>query len=159
MIRNWLKFLDVEEYSESFIDNGYDDLETVKLVERRDLEAIGVVKKDHQDYLLASVQILKENGAAWVYLLYNDTLENVSDDFYCESENTVSGSSGPESNKSSLYQHSEETVSDGSNSEGNRFSAPLEQEILKGKKSKCWFLHLLFQVYFLLLQQKEILQH
>ena len=134
VIRNWLKFLDVEEYSNSFIDNGYDDLETVKLIERRDLEAIGVVKRDHQDYLLASVQILRENGAAWVYLLYSDTLEKLADDYYCESDHTVSGSSGPESNKSSLYLHSEETFSDASNCDGNRFTAPLEQDILRGKE-------------------------
>ena len=133
VIRNWLKFLDVEEYGDSFIDNGYDDLETVKLIERRDLEAIEVVDKDHQDYLLASVQILRENGAAWVYLLYNNRLEKVVDDYYCESENTCSGSSGLESTKSSIYQHSDETVSDTSNSDGNRISAPLEQDILKGK--------------------------
>ena len=133
VIKNWLKFLDVEEYSDSFIDNGYDDLETVKLIERRDLEAIGVVKKDHQDYLLASVQILRENGAAWVYLLYNETLEKVSDDYYSGSDNAGSGSSGIESNKSSLYRNSYETVSHESSSGGNRFSAPLEQDILKGK--------------------------
>ena len=133
VIRNWLKFLDVEEYGDSFIENGYDDLETVKLIERRDLEAIGVFNKDHQNYLLASVQILRENGAAWVYLLYNDRLEKVADDYYCESENTCSGSSGLESNKSSIYQHSDETVSDASNSEGHRLSAPLEQDILKGR--------------------------
>ena len=45
VIRNWLKFLDVDEYSDSFIDNGYDDLETVKLIERRDLEATGLTWK------------------------------------------------------------------------------------------------------------------
>ena len=137
VIKNWLKFLDVDEYSDSFIDNGYDDLETVKLIKRRDLEAIGVVKKDHQDYLLASVQILRENGAAWVYLLHNDTLEKVSDDCHSGSENTEAGSSGIESNKSSLYRYSEETDSNGSISAGNRFSAPLEQNILRGKLSKC----------------------
>ena len=26
----WLKFLNIEEYTEQFIDNGYDDLKTVK---------------------------------------------------------------------------------------------------------------------------------
>ena len=28
----WLRFLNIEEYTEQFIDNGYDDLETVKLL-------------------------------------------------------------------------------------------------------------------------------
>ena len=136
VIKNWLKFLDVDEYSDSFIDNGYDDLETVKLIERKDLEAIGVVKKDHQDYLLASVQILRENGAAWVYLLYDDTLEKSSEDCYSGSENTGPGSSGIESNKSSLCRNSEDTDSTKSNNDGNRFSTPLEQDILRGKQIK-----------------------
>ena len=65
-VRDWLKYLTLDEYSESFNDNGYDDLETVKLIEREDLENIGVRRKNHQDYLLASVQILRERGAAWV---------------------------------------------------------------------------------------------
>ena len=59
VVQKWLKFLEIEEYSESFIDNGYDDLETVKLIKREDLEAIGVMRKDHQDYLLASVKVLR----------------------------------------------------------------------------------------------------
>ena len=40
----------MEEYSEGFIENGYDDLETVKLIEREDLIAIGVNRSDHQVY-------------------------------------------------------------------------------------------------------------
>ena len=34
VVQKWLRFLDVEEYSQSFIDNGYDDLETVKLIHK-----------------------------------------------------------------------------------------------------------------------------
>ena len=65
------RFLDLEEYSLGFLENGYDDLETVKLIEVADLEAIGVMRSDHQDYLLASVRILRERGAAWVYLIFS----------------------------------------------------------------------------------------
>lgn len=36
-----------------------------------DLEAIGVIRSDHQEYLLASVRILRERGAAWVYLIFS----------------------------------------------------------------------------------------
>ena len=68
VIISWLKFLGVEQYSDTFIDNGYDDLETVKLIQRNDLEAIGVIEEIHQDLLLASVKTLRENGATWVYL-------------------------------------------------------------------------------------------
>ena len=37
-----MRFIQLDEWSESFLDNGYDDLETVKQIERRDLVAIGV---------------------------------------------------------------------------------------------------------------------
>ena len=47
-VHNVFRFLDLEEYSEGFIENGYDDLETVKLIEREDLIAIGVNRSDHQ---------------------------------------------------------------------------------------------------------------
>ena len=33
----------MEEYSDGFLENGYDDMETVKLIERDDLVAIGRV--------------------------------------------------------------------------------------------------------------------
>ena len=75
VIRNWLKYLDIEEYSDGFIDNGYDDLETVKLIQGEDLDAIGVVREAHQEYILASVKDLREKGAAWVHLLYCNTTE------------------------------------------------------------------------------------
>jgi len=71
IVTDWLRFLDLEEYSDGFLENGYDDLETVKLIEMADLEAIGVIRSDHQEYLLASVRILRERGAAWVYLIFS----------------------------------------------------------------------------------------
>ena len=54
------------------MDNGYDDLETVKLMSLADLLAIGVTRVDHQEYLLASVRVLREQGAAWVYLVFSE---------------------------------------------------------------------------------------
>ena len=51
-VEDWLRFLELDNISESFIDNGYDDLETVKLIERDDLVAIGVSSWDQQNYLL-----------------------------------------------------------------------------------------------------------
>ena len=114
-VRDWLKHL-------SFIDNSYDDLETVKLIERED---IGVMRKDHQDYLLVSVKVLKERGAVWVYLLYCKTTDDTEDKFesdndYCSSDKYFGGSSGPESFKSSIYQQSDETVSEESSSEDQK---------------------------------------
>ena len=71
----WLKFLNIEEYTEQFIDNGYDDLETVKLMGEEDLKAIGIDNHKDEEMILLSVKILREQGAAWVYLLLGDQEE------------------------------------------------------------------------------------
>ena len=42
IVGTWLRFLNIQEYTERFLDNGYDDLETVKQIGRADLRAIGV---------------------------------------------------------------------------------------------------------------------
>ena len=68
----WLRFLNIEEYTEQFIDNGYDDLETVKLMGEEDLKAIGIDNQKDVEMILLSVKILREQGAAWVYLLLGD---------------------------------------------------------------------------------------
>ena len=66
IVRTWLRFLHVEQYSDSFLESGYDDMETVKLIEVEDLEANGVTRRDHKRYMLYNVRMLRENGAAWV---------------------------------------------------------------------------------------------
>ena len=76
IVRLWLKFLDIEEYTQRFLDNGYDDLEIVKLIGEEDLEAIGIDNKRDKEMLLVSVKTLKEQGAAWVYLLLGDEGED-----------------------------------------------------------------------------------
>ena len=48
----------MEEYSEGFIENGYDDLETVKLIEREDLIAIGVNRSDHQVAVMRKYKVV-----------------------------------------------------------------------------------------------------
>ena len=72
----WLRFLNIEKYTEQFIDNGYDDLETVKLMGEEDHKAIGIDNQKDEDMILHSVKILREQGAAWVYLLLGDEEEN-----------------------------------------------------------------------------------
>ena len=83
IVTDWLRFLDLEEYSTGFLENGYDDMETVKQISLADLLAIGVARADHQEYLLSSVRILREQGAAWVYLVVsqqnNPSLEVTAD--------------------------------------------------------------------------------
>ena len=74
----WLRFLHVEEYSSNFLDNGYDDLETVKQMTEEDLRAIGISSAEDEEIILISVKILREQGAAWVYFLSGDRDLSVS---------------------------------------------------------------------------------
>ena len=69
IVSEWLHFLQLGHYSRAFIDNGYDDLETVKRIGPEDLDAIGVASVHHRAFLLDAVRVLREQGAAWVYLL------------------------------------------------------------------------------------------
>ena len=47
------------------MDNGYDDLETVKQIGTDDLDAIGVVNKHHRNFILDAVQVLREQGISF----------------------------------------------------------------------------------------------
>lgn len=67
IVVEWLRSLHLGQYAESFIDNGYDDLEICKQVGEPDLDAIGVLNPTHRQRLLASVRTLREEGAASVY--------------------------------------------------------------------------------------------
>ena len=69
IVQEWLSFLQLPHYAAAFLDNGYDDLETVKQVGPADLDAVGVVSVHHRAFLLDAVRVLREQGAAWVYLL------------------------------------------------------------------------------------------
>lgn len=67
IVEEWLRSLQMEQYSDSFIDNGYDDLEICKQIGAPDLDAIGVVNPGHRTALLNAVMLLREEGAASVY--------------------------------------------------------------------------------------------
>ena len=69
IVRTWLQFLAIPAYASNFEENGYEDLETIKLICEEDLLEIGIEDAHHRQIILASVKILKEQGAAWVYLL------------------------------------------------------------------------------------------
>ena len=58
----WLNFLQMDSYSQEFVDNGYDDLETVKKIGEEDLDAIGVTAPSHRAFLLDAVKVLREQG-------------------------------------------------------------------------------------------------
>ncbi|KAK8401820.1 hypothetical protein O3P69_001133 [Scylla paramamosain] len=67
IVEEWLRSLQLEQYADSFIDNGYDDLEICKQIGAPDLDAIGVVNPGHRTSLLNAVLLLREEGAASVY--------------------------------------------------------------------------------------------
>jgi hypothetical protein len=73
IVVEWLRSLHLGQYAESFIDNGYDDLEICKQVGDPDLDAIGVFNPSHRSRLLQSVRTLREEGAASVYFTLEET--------------------------------------------------------------------------------------
>ena len=95
IVVEWLHFLQLGAYASDFLDNGYDDLETVKRVGPEDLDAIGVVSVHHRAFLLDAVRVLREQGAAWVYLLLGARERaNQPPNQEWDNHDRVSGSSG-----------------------------------------------------------------
>lgn len=92
IVTEWLTFLQLGQYAREFLDNGYDELEIVKQIGPEDLDAIGVISIHHRSFLLDAVRVLREQGAAWVYLLLG-AQERVDQEYY-DSGDRVSASSG-----------------------------------------------------------------
>ncbi|XP_043924796.1 sterile alpha motif domain-containing protein 5 [Protopterus annectens] len=70
IVYEWLRALQLCQYAESFMDNGYDDLEVCKQIGDPDLDAIGVLVPKHRQKLHAAVQRLREEekeAAAGLY--------------------------------------------------------------------------------------------
>ncbi|XP_055903937.1 uncharacterized protein LOC129939803 [Eupeodes corollae] len=72
IVCEWLRALGLGQYGESFMENGYDELEICKQIGEIDLDAIGVENGQHRSKLLKSVRNLREKGAAIVYVMIND---------------------------------------------------------------------------------------
>lgn len=89
IVVEWLRSLHLGQYAESFIDNGYDDLEICKQVGDPDLDAIGVFNPSHRSRLLQSVRTLREEGAASVYFTLEETAA-VHEDCQCDSSSARS---------------------------------------------------------------------
>lgn len=60
IVYEWLKTLQLLQYAESFVDNGYDDLEVCKQIGDPDLDAIGVAVPHHRRRIHEAVRRLKE---------------------------------------------------------------------------------------------------
>ncbi|XP_054018704.1 SAM and SH3 domain-containing protein 1 isoform X4 [Dryobates pubescens] len=73
IVYEWLKTLQLPQYAESFVDNGYDDLEVCKQIGDPDLDAIGVAVPHHRRRIHEAVQRLKEADERTVGLYF--TLE------------------------------------------------------------------------------------
>lgn len=91
IVCEWLKALSLSQYAESFLDNGYDDLEICKQIGDPDLDAIGVRNAHHRVRLLKSIRHLRENGAARVYFQLNDPGSLLDDINRFENETNLSG--------------------------------------------------------------------
>ena len=73
IVEDWLRSLNLVHYTQSFIDNGYDDLEVCKQIGEDDLDAIDVRKPSHREALLKAVQVLREEGGTAVYFTLEET--------------------------------------------------------------------------------------
>ncbi|XP_027895545.1 SAM and SH3 domain-containing protein 1a isoform X4 [Xiphophorus couchianus] len=62
IVFEWLKTLQLSQYVESFVDNGYDDLEVCKQIGEPDLDAIGVYIPHHRQRIHDAVRRLKEEA-------------------------------------------------------------------------------------------------
>ncbi|KAB5517211.1 hypothetical protein PHYPO_G00187080 [Pangasianodon hypophthalmus] len=59
IVYEWLKTLQLCQYAEAFVDNGYDDLEVCKQIGDPDLDAIGVFIPHHRQRIHDAVTRLK----------------------------------------------------------------------------------------------------
>ena len=109
IVVEWLRSLHLGQYSESFIDNGYDDLEICKQVGDPDLDAIGVFNPSHRNRLLQSVRTLREEGAASVYFTLEETAA-IHEECQCDSSSARSSrtSSGHQGSSDKEQQQQEQ---------------------------------------------------
>lgn len=118
IVVEWLRSLQLGQYADSFLDNGYDDLEICKQVGDPDLDAIGVFNPNHRQLLLQSVRSLREEGAASVYFTLEETAAATSQ--FCGSDNNSTRSSRPSSGRCS----DKDVLAAGISNLGNNSSSP-----------------------------------
>ncbi|XP_073788685.1 SAM and SH3 domain-containing protein 1a isoform X6 [Danio rerio] len=70
IVYEWLKTLQLCQYVEAFVDNGYDDLEVCKQIGDPDLDAIGVFIPHHRQRIHDAVQRLKDDDRETATGLY-----------------------------------------------------------------------------------------
>jgi len=57
-LQDWLKQKHLNEYFDNFISNGFDDLDTLKLITNKELTAIGIDKIGHKMKIMRNIQSL-----------------------------------------------------------------------------------------------------
>ncbi|XP_013792257.1 sterile alpha motif domain-containing protein 5-like, partial [Limulus polyphemus] len=84
IVEEWLRSFNLNQYAESFLDNGYDDLEICKQIGEDDLDAIGVTDDLHRQQILRAVRELLEQGGSAVYFTVEEQRKSTvdSDVFY-----------------------------------------------------------------------------
>ncbi|XP_039276009.1 uncharacterized protein LOC111055637 [Nilaparvata lugens] len=128
IVVEWLRSLHLGQYAESFLDNGYDDLEICKQVGDPDLDAIGVFNPNHRNRLLQSVRTLREEGAASVYFTLEESAA-IQEECQCDSASARSSrtSSGRVSEKDGLGRSPAGSSSAGSAQELGRYLDEYEE--------------------------------
>lgn len=128
IVVEWLRSLHLGQYAESFLDNGYDDLEICKQVGDPDLDAIGVFNPTHRNRLLQSVRTLREEGAASVYFTLEESAA-IQEECLCDSASARSSrtSSGRVSEKDGLGRSPAGSSSAGSAQELGRYLDEYEE--------------------------------
>ncbi|XP_054268347.1 uncharacterized protein LOC128990108 isoform X2 [Macrosteles quadrilineatus] len=128
IVVEWLRSLHLGQYAESFLDNGYDDLEICKQVGDPDLDAIGVFNPSHRNRLLQSVRTLREEGAASVYFTLEESAA-IQEECQCDSASARSSraSSGRVSDKEVLGRSPAGSSSAGSAQELTRYLDEYEE--------------------------------
>jgi hypothetical protein len=86
IVEDWLHSLKLRAYAESFIENGYDDLEICKQIGPADLDAIGVFNYSHRSAILDAVRLMREEGAASVYFTLEEVLRRGKGSCTCGSD-------------------------------------------------------------------------
>jgi len=100
IVVEWLRSLHLGQYADSFLDNGYDDLEICKQVGDPDMDAIGVFNPSHRNRLLQSVRTLREEGAASVYFTLEESAAIQEECKYSASKEQCAPSPGHSSGSS-----------------------------------------------------------
>lgn len=126
IVVEWLRSLHLGQYSESFIDNGYDDLEICKQIGDPDLDAIGVFNQNHRLRILQSVKTLREEGAASVYFTLEETNDCLCDNISSKSSRT-SSEKQPSSDKEGQRAESPTASSSSGGQELTKFADEYEE--------------------------------